>query len=257
MCWKLLEKFSLTYLKIIFNHISSAKGQFKFRISIIFCEVTISGPSLKNEWMKMSKEKSSPSGNLQISNMATDTRHPSGFSFKCWWRGENWLLMFGYKFVRVCDGCNSWKREAGGRLRQEFSFVSSYLVHFNYHHVGTAESFVRVRAHGCMCGYAFVLPLVYCTSESFSPSPWTAPSETGSHPHLYKQPWHTCSHTHILLFFTKQCLTNKIPNLRSFLPFPLFFPSSNEQWFIAMLGGCRLIWLPRTKEHYPITEEDI
>lgn len=58
------------------------------------------------------------------------------------------------------------RREAGGRLRQEFSFVSSYLVRFNYHHVGTAESFVRVRAHVCMCGYAFVLPLVYCTSES-------------------------------------------------------------------------------------------
>lgn len=39
---------------------------------------------------------------------------------------------------------------AGSRLRQEFGFVSSYLVHFNYHHVGTAESFVRARAHLCV-----------------------------------------------------------------------------------------------------------
>lgn len=42
-------------------------------------------------------------------------------------------------------------REAGGRLRQEFSFVSSYRVRFNYHHVGTAESFVRVGAPVYVC----------------------------------------------------------------------------------------------------------
>lgn len=50
------------------------------------CRVTIPGPSLiENEEEK--KKKSSPSGILQISNMAPDSHHPSGFSFKCWWRG--------------------------------------------------------------------------------------------------------------------------------------------------------------------------
>lgn len=166
----------------------------------------------------------------------------------------------------MCDSCNSWKREAGGRLRQKFSFVSSYLVRFNYHHVGTAESFVRVRAHMHVCVSAFVLPLVYCISESFSPSPWTAPFQTATHTHInLKQPWHTLlSATHTFLF-PKHSLANQIPNLRSFLTFclslflsPSFSPPSfNEQWFTAMLGSCRLIWLSRTKEHYLITVKDI
>lgn len=55
------------------------------------------------------------------------------------------------------------RREAGGKLRQEFSFVSSYLVRFNYHHVGTAESFVHVRAHMCVCVGVWVR---FCASIS-------------------------------------------------------------------------------------------
>lgn len=94
---------------------------------------------------------------------------------------------------RPQTGRDGLKWVAGGGWRQEFK---NKLVH----------------VWEWVCRNAFVLSLVYCTSESFNPSPLTAPFQVKSQIALSSIRFYPC--THISSDTTTIITTNPNPNVR-------------------------------------------